>query len=48
MWNTCLSSGGLGNSFVSIYGSKLGVSEGYVGRTLVGLEKVETGVSVLG
>ena len=40
--------GGLETSVVSMYGSKLGVSEGYVYRTLVGLSVWDAGVAVLG
>ena len=54
MWNNCLRSGGgglLGGRlrifFVSMYGSKLGVSEGSIGITMVFLKVGETGVAVL-
>ena len=46
VWNTYLRSGGGGllcgelvTFFVSVHGSKLGVSKGSVGRTLVDLEE---------
>ena len=42
-----LLSGGLGTSFVSAHGSKLGVSEVSVGRTLVGITGEETDVASL-
>ena len=55
MWNSCLRSGGgvilgrgLGTSFVSALGRKLGVSKGSVGRTVVGLAGMETYVAALG
>ena len=55
MWSTCLRSGGggilgggLGTSFVSVHGDKLGVSEGAVDGNMVGLAGRDTGVAVLG
>ena len=55
LWNTCLRSeggvilcGGLGTSFVSVYGSKLEVSKGYLGGTLVDISGGDTGVAGLG
>ena len=36
MWNTCLRSGGLLVSFVSVYVSKLGVSKRSIGKNLFG------------
>ena len=54
MFNLCLRSGGggllgggLGTYFVSVHGSKLGVSEGSVGKTMVGLSREDTGVVLL-
>ena len=40
--------GGLGNSFVSTIRSKLGVSKGFVGGTLVGISGGDTYVEALG
>ena len=55
MWNTFLTSicgellgGGLGAYFLFVHGSKLVVSEGSVGRTMVGLEGGQTSVEVTG
>ena len=55
MCNTCMWSGGgilivgvLGTSFLSVHGSKIGVSEGYLGKALVGLSVGDTVVTVLG
>ena len=55
VWSTCLRSGGggilgggLGTSFVSVHGDKLGVSEGAVDGNMVGLAGRDTGVAVLG
>ena len=55
MRNKCLRSGGggilgggMGTSFVYMHGSKLGISEGYVGRNMVGLAVRETYVAALG
>ena len=55
MWNTCLRSGGggiigvgLGNSFVCAHGSKIGVSKGSVGRTIVGLAGGEKYLTAMG
>ena len=54
VWNYCLRSGGgglidggLGTSFVSVQGNKLGVSEGYVGGNMFGLSEDDTCVVVL-
>ena len=54
MWNICLRSGGgemlgvlLGSSFVSTRVSKLGVVNGYVGRTMFVLAGGDTDVAVL-
>ena len=54
MWNVILGSrgsgllsGGMETSFVSVYGSKLGLSELAVDRTLFGLAGGETCVAVL-
>ena len=54
MWNYFLRSGGgglidggLGTSFVSVQGNKLGVSEGYVGGNMFGLSEDDTCVVVL-
>ena len=51
MCNTCMMSGGggligggMGTSFGSMHGSKLGVSERYVGGNMVGIPGRETGV----
>ena len=55
VWNKCLRSGGgglivggLGTSFVSMHGSKLGVIKVYARGTLVGISVGETDVSALG
>ena len=55
VWNACLRSGGGGilgggleTSFVSAHGSKLGVSKGYVGDTMIGLSVGDRHVEVLG
>ena len=54
VWTACLRSGGGGilggglvTSFVSVHGSKIGVSEGYVGGTLVRIVGGDTGVVLL-
>ena len=54
MWNTCLRSGlggllgGLmGNSFVFMYGSKLGVIKGSVGEMMVVISGGKTGLEVM-
>ena len=54
VWNTYMRSrgggllgGGVGTSFVSVSGSKLGVIKGYVGGTMVGIEGGNNYFSVL-